>query len=297
MKPHAAFVGLTTYDLIYLVDHLPSEDEKIVALDAVMNAGGPATNAAVTFCHLGGRSRLVSPVGSGSIASAILDELRLYRVEHHDVAPAADFHPPISSVFLTAGSPSRAVVSLNGSKIPGVAPWKPEEVLEGCMLLLVDGHYMDAALLAARRAVQRKIPVVLDGGSWKEGTDELLHLCDCVIASSRFLPPGCRHKEDVLAHLSAAGVRRVAITDGPAPILFREEGGAGRVDTVPSKGVDTTGAGDVFHGAFCYYLLTGCTFTAALGEAARVAARKCDHLGARSWLLEAASRKDAKTQR
>ncbi|UFS71182.1 PfkB family carbohydrate kinase [Geomonas sp. RF6] len=283
MKHKAAFVGLATWDLIYVVDRLPSIDEKIVASDAAMNAGGPATNAAVTFSHLGGEAVLLSAVGSGAMARAISDDLRSHHVRLHDIAPTSDFRPPVSSAFLTAGSASRALVSLNASKVAETALWNREEILEGCELLLVDGHYMDAAIRAARWASAAGIPVVLDGGSWKEGTEELLEFCDMVIASSRFHPPGCSGKSHSVEYLTGAGIRRIAITDGAEPIVVRDENGGALVATYRSRGIDTTGAGDVFHGAFCYYFLEGCDFRQALSEAARVAAVKCDHLGARSW--------------
>ena len=284
MEQKAAFVGLATWDIIYVVDHLPADDEKVVALDSAMNAGGPATNAAVTFAGLGGQSRLVSLFGSGPLAAAMMGDLQSNNVICQDIAPTDDFHPPVSSVFVTKGSASRAVVSLNGSKIAHTAAWEPEKVLSGCRLLLVDGHYMDAALCAAEWAASVGIPVLLDGGSWKEGTGILLNFCDMVIASSRFLPPGCSAKLDVLDYLTAAGIRQSAITDGDRPIFLKDGHTVESMPTHFSHGVDTTGAGDVFHGAFAYHLLAGSGFKASLREASRVAAHKCNYLGARSWL-------------
>ena len=284
MKRRAAFIGLTTWDLLYVVEHMPSNDEKIVALDAAMNAGGPATNAAVTFAALGGQPLLVSPVGSGPLGRAITRDLTGNGVRHHDIAPVDAFTPPVSSALVTRGTGHRAVVSLNGSKISHTARWEPQQVLSGCDLLLVDGHYMDAALSAAAWARTAGVPVVLDGGSWKEGTERLLGLCDIVISSARFRPPACASTEEVFAYLAAAGVTHAAITDGDRPVRLRE---GTTIDALPvhvSQGIDTTGAGDVFHGAFCHYFLAGRGFRASLGEASRMAALKCDHLGARSWL-------------
>ena len=60
------FVGLTTLDLIYRVAHLPQSNEKQTAADLAIAAGGPATNAAVTFRHLGNQAKLMSAVGQHS---------------------------------------------------------------------------------------------------------------------------------------------------------------------------------------------------------------------------------------
>ncbi|EFC81711.1 PfkB family carbohydrate kinase [Parafrankia sp. EUN1f] len=81
------FVGLTTLDSVYLVDRLPAADEKCVARDFAMNAGGPATNAAVTFAYLGGRPCLVSAIGTSPAAALVHADLARHRIRHLELVP------------------------------------------------------------------------------------------------------------------------------------------------------------------------------------------------------------------
>ncbi|NJK53322.1 MAG: hypothetical protein HC936_11840 [Leptolyngbyaceae cyanobacterium SU_3_3] len=91
------FVGLVTLDLIYRVDRLPEKNQKIVALDYTSAAGGPATNAAVAFSHLGGEATLLGGVGSHEIAALILTDLQQCGVRVVDLDPDRPESPPVSS--------------------------------------------------------------------------------------------------------------------------------------------------------------------------------------------------------
>ncbi|MGB6013601.1 MAG: PfkB family carbohydrate kinase, partial [Nodosilinea sp.] len=69
------FVGLITLDCIYRVSHVPSSDEKIVAEDSLLVAGGPATNAAIAFAALGNHATVVGALGQHPLAELIRAEL------------------------------------------------------------------------------------------------------------------------------------------------------------------------------------------------------------------------------
>jgi sugar/nucleoside kinase (ribokinase family) len=79
----------------------------------------------------------------------------------------------------------------------------------------------------------------------------------------------------------------VAITRGGGPIAWSDGSGRGAIHPPQVDALDTLGAGDIFHGAFCHYLAGGSTFVAALEQAARIAALSCTHLGTRAWIEEA----------
>jgi len=91
---------------------------------------------------------------------------------------------------------------------------------------------------------------VLDGGSWKEGTDELLGFADTAICSNDFKPPGCANEDEVIDYLIGRGVANIAITKGAHPIRFQSDAASGSVRVPLIEPVDTMGAGDIFHGAF-----------------------------------------------
>jgi sugar/nucleoside kinase (ribokinase family) len=127
---------------------------------------------------------------------------------------------------------------------------------------------------------------VLDGGSWKDGTPELLKTVDTVICSANFLPPGCFSKDDVIQYLKDCGVAKVAITDGDGPIQYSCGESVGALSVPQIEPVDTMGAGDIFHGAFCYFAASGLEFVESLAEAAKVASESCRYAGAREWMKQ-----------
>jgi sugar/nucleoside kinase (ribokinase family) len=277
------FVGLATVDLIYTVDEFPEANTKVVARSQDLFAGGPATNAAIAFHHLGGSSTLVSVVGRHALASAIKEELRTYSISLIDLNPSFEQSPSISSISVNARG-ERNVISANATRIATPPAQVDEIVLAQASIMLVDGHSMQACQAWAGAARARTIPVVLDGGSWKDGTRELLASIDTAICSADFRPPGCFTEDDVLHYLEDCGVTNIAITRGADPIRFVSGASSGIVPVPQVDRVDTMGAGDILHGAFCYYSSIGKAFEQALSEAAKVASDSCRFHGTREWM-------------
>jgi sugar/nucleoside kinase (ribokinase family) len=284
-RPKGLFVGLATVDLAYVVDKIPSRNAKIAVPDQQVSAGGPATNAAVTFAFLGGRGALVTAVGQHPLGTVIRQDLDGFSVLLHDVAAQRQEAPPVSSILVVRGSGERTVVSANAAAFGTVSAKLNRRWLTGKSIVQVDGHYMALCIVAARLARARGIPVVLDSGSWKEGMAELLPLIDIAICSDDFRPPGCRDEADVVEFLAGQGIRQVAITRGAAPIIYLDNRRRGTVSVERVHPTDALGAGDIFHGAFCYY---ACrmerSFCDCLASAARVATFSCLHRGTRSWM-------------
>jgi len=288
------FVGLSTVDVVYRVDEFPAANAKIVARSQDVFAGGPATNAAIAFAHLGGKATLVAAVGRHALTRVIVEELRRYSVNVIDLNPAFDEPPAISSVSVLA-SGERSVVSANATRLPVPAALVDETVLAHASAVLVDGHFMQACQAWSRAARAGGVAVVLDGGSWKDGTAELLNSVDAAICSADFMPPVCTDADDVLRYLRDCGVTNVAITGGAEPIRY-VTGGIPGVVSVPRAGaVDTMGAGDILHGAFCYYSSLGRGFVEALSEAAEVASESCRFFGTREWMKHIRPAEDTST--
>jgi sugar/nucleoside kinase (ribokinase family) len=277
------FVGLSTVDVVYSVDAFPSANSKVVARSQDVLAGGPATNASIAFSHLGGGPTLVTTVGRHAMACLISEELRRYSVELIDLNPDFDKAPVISSITVNRAG-ERNVVSANATRVNALSARVDEAALEQASIVLVDGHYMQACLAWSRAARARGIQVVLDGGSWKGDSEELLRSIDTAICSADFMPPGCTTGDDALNHLQGCGVRNIAITNGAEPICFLSGGTTGTLPVPDVQLVDTMGAGDILHGAFCYYASTGLGFFEALRTAASVASASCRFHGTREWM-------------
>ena len=254
------FVGLATVDISYTVDEIPRRNQKISVEGQQLSCGGPSANAAATFAFLGGRASLVTAVGGHPLSSVIRGDVKRFSIALHDLARGRTEAPPVSSIMVLRRTGDRTVVSANAAVFSTIAAEFNARWLSGVSIVQVDGHYMQLCIAAARAAHERGIPVVLDSGSWKKGMSELLRFVDIAICSEDYRPPGCRDVKDVFEFLGRAGdsadrdnkrCRRDPICRSSASSTI----------AVPKiRAVDTLGAGDIFHGAFCYYIAQGCEF-------------------------------------
>jgi sugar/nucleoside kinase (ribokinase family) len=289
MTNHGLFVGLVTLDLIYLAQSPPKNNQKIVATDYIVAAGGPATNAAIAFSHLGNTdttrnlSTLLGIVGSHPLTQLIRGDLQKYGVAINDLDPTTNNPPPVSSIIVTQASGERAVVSINAVKTQAARQAISPEILQNMDIVLIDGHQMAVGIEIAQRAKAKNIPIVIDGGSWKPGFEKVLPLVDYAICSASFFPPNCYTQEEVFAYLTQLGIPHIAITHGEKPIQYLTLGKTGVVDVPKTQAADTLGAGDIFHGAFCHYILRE-NFIDALASAAKIAAFSCQFFGTRRWM-------------
>lgn len=283
MDSHGLFVGLVTLDLVYQTAGPPSNNQKIVASDYTVSAGGPATNAAVTFAHLGNQAKLLGVVGQHPIHHLIRADLADYQVAIADLNPTYSEPPPVSSIIVTQTTGERAIVSLNARKSQAASTTIPSGILQGVDIVLIDGHQIEVGQAIAQLAQANKIPVILDGGSWKPGLEKVLPYVNYAVCSADFRPPDCQGSAQILNYLSDIGIPQIAITHGGKPIEYVSPDQAGWLEVPQVRAVDTLGAGDVFHGAFCHYILQG-GFATALTQAATVATKSCQYFGTRRWL-------------
>lgn len=129
------------------------------------------------------------------------------------------------------------------------------------------------------------ITTVLDGGSVKSYTEELLPFTDVAIVSEPFAAG--RSFTELFDYLANFGVKYSAITRGSKEILYSADGIAGTLKTCKTTVVDTLGAGDFFHGGFVEALgkqeLSPDTFANALAKATKIAALSIQSFGTRKW--------------
>ncbi|MEM9487386.1 MAG: PfkB family carbohydrate kinase [Cyanobacteria bacterium P01_F01_bin.116] len=271
------FVGLMTLDCIYQAQRPPKANEKLVADAAMMAAGGPATNAAVAFAALGGEATILAAVGQHPMTALLREDMEQVGVTVYDLAPQRQEPPPISSIVVSHGG-ERAVISRNAV---GLQVEPPRVELTDIDVVLVDGHQMALSHQVAMAAQEMDIPIVVDAGSWKPGFEKVLSLAQVVIASANFQPPGAANALDYLQDL---GIPYVAITHGERPIILSDQGKVRELSVETTTVVDTLGAGDIFHGAFCHSW--NGNFVTALNKASQVASLSCQYFGTREWIRQ-----------
>jgi sulfofructose kinase len=272
-------VGHACYDLVFAVDHHPDADEKTFAEKFINCGGGPAANAAVTVSRLGLKSAFAGYLGNDFFGQRHLEEFSQAAV-NTDLIVRSDSPTPLSAILVKPDG-RRTVVNYRGATPPLPADsidfsrWHPQ-------VILFDGHEPEVSLALMKTIKGRRISTVLDAGSVHRGALKLLERVDYTVASQKFARE-CTGKEDPqqaalkLGQLGSA----VVITLGEAGLVWQNEDGSGSLPAFSIDSVDTTGAGDAFHGAFAAGLAYGKRWKDLLTYASAVGALCCTKYGAR----------------
>jgi sugar/nucleoside kinase (ribokinase family) len=277
------FLGLATADSIFYLPHHPGNNEKLKAERQLSFAGGPAANAAIAFAALGNRTTLITGLGVHPLAFIAKKDITDHQVHLIDCTDQPRRPPILAAIMVDLSSGERAVVYSNTDVRKLRSESISESILEDTDIVMLDGYYLPQAVQMAELARSLHIPVVLDGGSWKDGLDALLPLVDIAVCSSNFHPPGCTTSGEVFNCLQDYGIKAIAITRDGDPILACNQGNISEVPVMDVRVMDTLGAGDIFHGAFCHYILSH-DFLLSLARAGEVASMACTSLGARAWI-------------
>jgi len=286
MKYKGLFAGLTTVDIQYFVEKFPASNKKIKTKPPNILVGGPATNAAVAFAVLNGGASLASATGKNPFTDFVREDLAMNNILHYDFIPSVAKNPVLASVITSENNGDRNIFTHHPEEITPEITAADIAVLVEPDIFMMDGFYPETVAEAARICKLKGIPVVMDCGSWKPQYDFLLERSGIAICSSDFMPPGCNDSDDVFRYLKHKGVELSAISRGGQSLLFQHGEGRGEVPVNNTEIVDTLGAGDFLHGAFCYYyLFTGYHFESALQQAVKLATFSCKFNGTRQWIL------------
>jgi|WetSurMetagenome_2_1015567.scaffolds.fasta_scaffold11023_3 sulfofructose kinase len=279
-------IGYTALDYLGIVPHLPVENTKLEVRDFTIQGGGPTATAMVTMRRLGLGAAYVGKVGDDSFGSRMLEELRRENVDVSSVVVERGTTSQYAFIMVDARTAARTILWTRGS----VSRLKAHEVnldlVRSARGLFIDDLEPEAALVAAKAARDAKIPVLIDAGSLREGVRELLPLCDYIIASELFAEQisGGKSLREALETLSAFGSKASVVTLGERGCAFLSGAEVVEVPGFAVRAVDTTGAGDVFHGAYLFAVLEGLDTMQACTFANASAALKCRRLGGRTGI-------------
>ena len=278
----ALFIGQTYIDVTFLTDRLPTGDEKHVASSYAVSFGGNAVTAAFCCAKLSIVPDLLASLADDWLGRMFLDMAAKYAIRIHPRKVASS-----SLSFIMPKDGRRAIVRCRDS---GYLNPFPALDLTGCRVLHVDGHQPDAAIHYAKQCRAAGILTSLDGGGLRSNTHELLAFIDVAIVAERLCEQMRLTPPEMLAYLKARGCRIGGVTSGERGLLWYDEKGAVRLMTalpVPQHQIlDTSGAGDVFHGAYVYSYLSkpDQTWDEHLRFARAAAAHKIQYLGNESGL-------------
>lgn len=286
--PNVIYLGLSVYDMTWDVSVLPAGPGKSRASAHHQGGGGNAANAAVTVAKLGGSARLWARSGDDLIGRQMVAELEAYGVDTTGVRLYEGLRASVSAVFVDAQG-ERMIANYKDARLPDTSDWLPWQAVAEADVVLADPRWLSAAKQLFVMAESSGKPRVLDGESSEpEVFDALLPLTSHAVFSEaglRRYAPADAPLHDQLAFAKHRGCRIAAVTLGAKGIIWLDDDNhllhqpAFHVEVV-----DTTGAGDVFHGALAYALGTGLGEDEAFRLATAVAAMKCTQPGGRQGI-------------
>jgi sulfofructose kinase len=280
-------LGLSVLDESYLVEDFEMALPRTRFLARRVAAGGMMGTAVAQSATLGVKTQLLTLLGDDREGRAIISELRRFGVDTRRVIRSVKYPTTVAVVLVDRETRDRRFLVPDRRKIESAAPDFDLSRLDPETVLMIDGHYPAQAMRGVRHARERGAVVVADFHTPRPGYLRLLPFVDYPILPLEF---------GLAWHGGTPRQILFALREefGCDPVLTLGERGAlalwdGRIVEIPARRVrvrDTTGAGDVFHGAFAAGLCLGFSFFEALHLASRAAAVCCTELGGTGRLLQ-----------
>lgn len=279
-------VGLNATDTLILLPHFPTFNSKVEILSLDRLPGGQVASAMVACQKWGLRTRYIGKVGDDDAGNFQRREFEQAGVEVH-LKEVPGCPSQVAYILVDEPSGERTILWKRDPRLEV----RPEELdrdwIISARALHVDGHDTAAAVQAARWAREVGIPVTGDVDNLYPGVEALLENLDYLLGSREF-PAHLTGEADLLKSLPALrlryGCRVVGAALGELGALAWDGSRFVYSPGFVVKAVDTTGAGDIFHGAFLYGLLAGWPLERSLEFSCAAAALNCTALGARGGI-------------
>ena len=284
-------LGLCTLDILMRMHDMPTWEHGGSMEGLRFDGGGPVATALAAAARLGAQAGFVGTCGSDEIAALKMQTMTREGIDTSRVLARAGVETQVIFVYVQAASGERVFVGApHFSQEPLMVDELDREYITSADFLHLDGFHMQAALAAARWMHAAGKRVVLDGsktgGTLGDAMRELVSLSDILICGSGFAP-ALTGESDLLRAGRAAlrcGPQIVVQTEGEQGSYTFAAGEEFHTPAYKVDVVDTTGAGDVFHGAYLVGLLRGWDLRRIATFATAVSALKCAHLGGRAGI-------------
>jgi ribokinase len=280
-------MGQACIDYLGRLTSYPQEDGKVELLDLHMQCGGPASTALVTLSRMGIQTSFLGSISDDAFGIEIVKGLKEEGVDHTFLKTTPGYSSQFAFIAVNRDDGRRTIFWTRGS-VPHLRSTDVDlSPFHGARILHTDGLMVEASMEATRQARERGLTVVLDAGTLREGYLDLVSMVDILIASERFgaaLVGADEPVDRALEALSKRGPKEVVITLGPKGSIGWGGGKTVWQEAFPVHATDTTGAGDVYHGAYIYGLLKGWNMTECMRFASAASALKCMKMGARQGI-------------
>ena len=282
-------VGHSCLDHICTVEHYPKEDDSTHITSISYQGGGAVATAMAAASRLGRRAAFIGNIGPDMVSREIVRLFDMDGVSTRHMVRRPDVTGLESFVMVNTPNGSRTKFPQRDTTAPIVWTDELRRVVQEAAILHLDGTHYENAVQAARIAREAGVTVSLDGCSMQidnEKNRRLASMADILIMNAKYplRVSGKGGHREALLEMAAWGPRTLMCTLGGQGVLAVI---GGRVEAFPAYEVDvvdTTGAGDVFHGAFLAGLLEGMDLRRNIRFAAAAAALKCTRPGGRAGI-------------
>ncbi len=285
--PQVVGLGYCAWDYSAIVDRIPEFDAPTVSLaDFSASGGGPVATALVALARLDVHTGYLGTVGEDFAGAQVRLAFEQEGVDLQRLRVRSGGRTPVCIVLVQGQTGKRMILCYRGTAGELSLEEADRAYITAASCLHLDGHHMSAAILAAQWMRQAGRIVVLDANRTRPRLDELLPWVDVLITNPSF-PADYTGQRDVAiaaSELLRTGAKLVVTTLGEEGCLCVSDDGTLQVPGFAVEVVDTTGAGDAFHGAFIYGLLQDWSLPRKATFANAVAAMNCTALGGRAGL-------------
>jgi sulfofructose kinase len=278
-------VGYCAVDYLGIVPKYPAVDEKVRIAEFSVQGGGLIATAMVAVKRLGARALYIGKVGGDDFGRFIIAELQKESLDTSRVVVDPKGTSQFAFIAIDRDTGKRTIFWTPSGVMLEPEEIGKEDILAG-KVLQVDSHYPRAALQAALWANEAGIPVVMDAGTMRDGSAEIAEKTDALITSTPYARHFTGQDDPERAARMMFNERRLvsAVTLGDKGCVYVTKDGTFHQPAFKVDVVDTTGCGDVFHGAFSFGLAKGWPIPQIMEFAAAVAAMKCTKLGGRAGI-------------
>jgi sulfofructose kinase len=268
-------LGHAALDRIYRIDAFPPTPRKVLARGFEEVGGGMAANAAVAAARLGARVAFCGRIGDDLAGQAIRAELLGEGVDVTNLRSFAEARSSTSAVIVDAAG-ERLLVNERGGGLPDDPSWLDLSAVARARVVMADMRWPRGALAlfqAARGAgVMTVLDIDVDAGPT---LPDLLRLSDFALFSAPGLAEfSAAEAPDALAAIRRLGPRHAGVTRGAGGYLWLDDEGPHDQPAFAVEAVDTSGAGDAFHGGFIWALAEGLETAACVRVGQATAALK-----------------------
>jgi sugar/nucleoside kinase (ribokinase family) len=285
-------LGCVAVDELLYLDAFPQPDTKVRVRGRERQCGGLSGNALVAAARLGARCAYAGTLGPDEASAFVLDTFRREGVDVSLVRTADSARPIRSTILVDQTHHTRTILFDLAGTVGAAEDWPPEAALRNSRMIYVDHYGIEGMTRASRlaRAAGATVFGDLERDEWP-GFDELFALVDQLVVNHAFATrrTGLADPAAAAERLLDGGRQAVVVTCGAEGCWLVGEGTRVAVHqpALPVQVVDTTGCGDVFHGAYAAALVRGLPLaervTVASVAAALKATRRGGQTGSPRW--------------